>query len=62
MQWRGAALGTIIGEAFLAVAAWALLLYHQRRSDMATDSATEAAIERADIHTVSVGLGTSEAF
>ena len=62
MQWKGAALGTIIGEASLAVAAWALLLYHQNRSDRAgdtRDAALHAAeIAQADADTVSVGFGT----
>lgn len=33
LQWKGAALGTIIGEAALAVAAWTLLFIYENRHD-----------------------------
>jgi O-antigen/teichoic acid export membrane protein len=35
LQWKGAALGTIIGEAALAVAAWSLLFVYEGRHDRA---------------------------
>jgi O-antigen/teichoic acid export membrane protein len=41
LQWKGAAVGTLIGEASLAVAAWWMLIVYQRRSDAATDGPTE---------------------
>jgi O-antigen/teichoic acid export membrane protein len=33
LEWRGAALGTLIGEAALAVAAWWLIVRYQRQQD-----------------------------
>jgi O-antigen/teichoic acid export membrane protein len=33
MQWRGAAIGTLVGEAWLAASAWAALVYYQRLHD-----------------------------
>lgn len=32
-SWRGAAIGTAVGEIFLAAAAWGFLVVHQRRHD-----------------------------
>lgn len=37
LQWKGAALGTLIGEGALAVAAWGMLLFFQNRSDRRVD-------------------------
>lgn len=37
LRWKGAAYGTLIGEASLAVAAWAMLLHYQRKSDLIVD-------------------------
>lgn len=38
-SWRGAAVGTLVGELVLAVAAWVLLVHHQRRHDATLDGA-----------------------
>jgi O-antigen/teichoic acid export membrane protein len=32
-SWRGAAIGTLVGEVFLAIAAWGFLISHQRHHD-----------------------------
>jgi O-antigen/teichoic acid export membrane protein len=45
-NWKGAAIGTLIGEAVLAIAAWAMLLYYQRRSNFDTDVAETAELIR----------------
>jgi O-antigen/teichoic acid export membrane protein len=37
-QWKGAAVGTIIGEATLAASAWAFLIRLQRRHDASVDA------------------------
>ena len=47
MTWKGAVLGTIIGEALLAVAAWVLLLVYQQRDDDRIDAAEAASMETA---------------
>jgi hypothetical protein len=47
MTWKGAVLGTIIGEALLAVAAWVLLLIYQQRDDDRFDAAEAASMETA---------------
>ena len=49
LRWKGAAYGTLIGEASLAVAAWAMLLYYQRKSDLIVDNVDlEAELVEAD--------------
>jgi O-antigen/teichoic acid export membrane protein len=45
-DWKGAAIGTLIGEAALAIAAWAVLLHYQRRSNFDTDVAETAELIR----------------
>ncbi len=47
MTWKGAVLGTIVGEALLAIAAWWLLLVYQQRDDDRIDAAEAASLETA---------------
>ncbi|MET0911495.1 MAG: oligosaccharide flippase family protein [Ilumatobacteraceae bacterium] len=47
MSWKGAVLGTIIGEALLAIAAWILLLIYQQRDDDRIEAAEAATMETA---------------
>jgi O-antigen/teichoic acid export membrane protein len=46
-QWRGAAIGTLIGEALLATAAWTCLVMLERRHDAALDNGLITAPARA---------------
>lgn len=47
MGWEGAVVGTLVGEAGLAIAAWWLLLVYQRRDDERIDAAMETSEETA---------------
>jgi O-antigen/teichoic acid export membrane protein len=50
MQWKGAAIGTLLGEGALAVASWVVLVIYQRSSDRAAAQADAAeAKEHADV-------------
>jgi len=49
MSWKGAVLGTIIGEALLAIAAWVLLLVYQQRDDARIDAAEAASPEPSPV-------------
>jgi O-antigen/teichoic acid export membrane protein len=46
MTWKGAAIGTVVGEAALAVAAWALLIKYQRVDDEKSREAELAVLIR----------------
>lgn len=46
-NWKGAVVGTIVGEAVLAVVSWWLLLVYQRRDDERIEAAERASTEAA---------------
>jgi O-antigen/teichoic acid export membrane protein len=57
MNWKGAVLGTMIGEALLAVLAWGFLLYHQRADNERITRAELGAMEHTAIDLVSEAAG-----
>jgi O-antigen/teichoic acid export membrane protein len=57
MNWKGAVLGTMIGEALLAVLAWGFLLYHQRADNERISRAELGAMEHTAIDLMSEAAG-----
>ncbi|MEK7426247.1 MAG: polysaccharide biosynthesis C-terminal domain-containing protein [Actinomycetota bacterium] len=57
MNWRGAVLGTMIGEALLAVLAWYFLLRYQRADNDRIDAVGRTALEDTALDLVSEAAG-----
>lgn len=59
MSWRGAAIGTTVGEALLALGAWTCLFYFQRRDNARIDD--DVALAPSDTHDFVADPGMSSA-